>query len=54
MSKVTHFMFVTFLSLMVTSSCAPISNNETVENKTTEFYCASIKLKDIITELIQV
>ena len=57
MSEVTHFMFVTvFLSLIVTSSysCAPVSDQKTVENKTTEFYCASIKLKNIINDLIQV
>ena len=63
MSKVIHFMFVIFLSLMVTSSCAlvsnqttveNVSNQTTVENKTAEFYCASNKLKEIINELITV
>ena len=56
MSKVTHFMFVIFLSLMVTSSSSygPVSDQKTVVNKTTEFYCASIKLSNIINELIQV
>ena len=53
MSKVIHFVFVIFLSLMVTSSY-PVSDQKAVENKTAEFYCASSKLKDIINELIQV
>ena len=62
MSKVIHFMFVIFLSLMVTSSypvsnqttVENVSNQTTVENKTAEFYCVSIKLKDIINDLIEV
>ena len=60
MSRVIYFMFVIFLSLMITSRCTPVCDqsnsgyNQTVENKTIEFYCASIKLKNIINELIQV
>ena len=54
MSRVIHFMFIIFLSLMVTSSCAPVSNQTTVKDKVAEFYCASNKLKDIINDLIKV
>lgn len=64
MSQVICLMFTALLSLsmIVTCSCAPVhdqlnstsGHNKTTENKTVEFFCASTKLKNVISELIQV
>ena len=55
MSKVIYFVLTVSLSLLTTA--APVRDLEGLDqlnNKTKEFYCASVSLKTIISQLIRV
>ena len=62
MSIIVHFVLTISLCLLVTSvpvrrsidESSSANNNTALVNKTVGFYCAAIKLKDTINELIKV